>query len=203
MDSTTDPPDLELSPRERVALRARDRGALERFYEVYFDRIYGYVRRLLKEEHLAEDVTQDIFMHVHRALDSYDPERELRPWMFTIATNKVRDYWRSRRFADGQREVAADDGEGASYGAAPAVSHHPGPPEALEGAELTARVAEAVAELPETARTTFVLRYYEELSFEEIGRLVERNEVAVRKRYSRALEELRQRLAPEVEGLEA
>ena len=56
-------------------------------------------------------------------------------------------------------------------------------------------MADAVAALPEMLRQTFVLRYYEGLSFEEIGRMVERNEAAVRKRYSRALGELRDSLA--------
>ena len=90
---------------ERNALQTQDPGALEAFYLAYFDRVYGYVRRLLREEHLAEDLTQDIFMHIHKSLPSYDPSRELRPWVFTIATNKVRDHWRSRRHRDGQREI--------------------------------------------------------------------------------------------------
>ena len=48
-------------------------------------------------------------------------------------------------------------------------------------------------------QTTLVLRYFEGLSFEQIGRMVDRNETAVRKRYSRALEELRKRLGQELD----
>src|SRR6185369_6358011 len=83
-------------------LRDRDPAALERLYEVYFDRVYGYVRRMLSEDHLAEDVTQDIFMHLQRSIHTYDPSRALSPWVFTIATNKVRDFWRSRRHKEAQ-----------------------------------------------------------------------------------------------------
>ena len=180
----------DLDRAERAQLRDRDPAALELFYERYFDRVYGYVRRLLREEHLAEDLTQDIFMHVWRSLPSYDPQRELRPWVFTIATNKVRDWWRSRRHAEAQREMAVEDSERGISAADPAR----GPVESLQADDVSAMVEAAIEDLPEIARTTLVLRYYEGLSFEEIGRMVDRNETAVRKRYSRALDELRTRL---------
>lgn len=180
----------DLPAAERRALRERDADALALFYDAYFDQVYGYVRRLLREEHLAEDVTQDIFMHIHRALPSYDPERPLRPWVFTIATNKVRDHWRSRRHREMQHERSADDGRGGLSD----VSAHHGPGDAVEAGELSEVVAQAIDELPEILKTTLMLRYYEGLSFAEIGAMVDRNEVAVRKRYSRALEELRLRL---------
>ncbi len=187
----TDPaPPQDLSREEREHLQAREPGTLERFYDIYFDRVYAYVRRLLREEHLAEDLTQEIFMHIHRSLPTYDPGRELRPWVFTIATNKVRDHWRSRRHRDAQREVGVDDDEGGAF----ATSHHRGPEAQLEAGEVSDAVAQAVDELPEIMKTTLVLRYFEGLSFEEIGRMVNRNETAVRKRYSRAMEELRKRL---------
>ncbi|MEZ5975125.1 MAG: sigma-70 family RNA polymerase sigma factor, partial [Planctomycetota bacterium] len=71
----------------------------------------------------------------------------------------------------------------------------PGPAAVAEGREVGDQVAQAVADLPEALRTTFVLRFYQGLSFEEIAQAVERTEVAVRKRFSRALEQLRQDLA--------
>ena len=76
---------------------------------MYFDRVYGYVRRLVGEDSLAEDVTQDVFLHLQRSFRSYDPARELSPWVFTIATNKVRDHWRSRRHRDALAERTLDD----------------------------------------------------------------------------------------------
>ena len=182
----------DLSEAERAELARREPAALERFYGLYFDRVYGYVRRLLREEHLAEDVTQDIFMHIHRSLPSYDPRRDLRPWVFTIATNKVRDHWRSRRHQDASRELSAGDEDG--------VARADGPVESALGRELSVQVAAAIEDMPEILRTTLVLRYYEGLSFQDIGRMVNRNETAVRKRYSRALEELRKSLAHVLEG---
>ena len=188
-------PAEELTADELTALGERRPEALERFFDVYFQRVYGYVKRLVKDEHAAEDLTQDIFMHLHRALSSYDPRRALRPWVYTIATNKVRDYWSSRTFQDRTQMQGDEDLDGELDARRERQAPERGPREILAGAELSQAVADAVERLPEALRQTLLLRYFEELSFEEIARIIGRSEVAVRKRYSRALRELRELLS--------
>ena len=153
--------------------------------------MYAYVKRMVGEESLAEDVTQDVFMHIQRSLHTYDPTRELAPWVFTIATNKVRDLWRSRRHRDALRETSLDQEENAFLAAA----SERGPLPSLENDELGRLLDRAIGELPESMRATLILRWFEGLSFEAIASLLERNETAIRKRYSRALEELRRSLS--------
>ena len=196
--TTTRDPALapELALEVRQALVRREPDALAAFFEAYFDRIHSYLRRLVREEHLAEDLTQDVFLHIHRSLAGYDAERPLAPWVFTIATNKVRDLWRSRRHQEAGREISTDDEERAPS----LASSKAGPVEQLEVEENSRRVADAIAELPEMLRQTVILRYYEGLSFEAIGEVVDRNETAVRKRYSRALQELRRVLTKNAES---
>ncbi len=94
VSSRTGQPDRGEAFGER--LRSRDPEALERFFDLYFDSIYGRVRGLVGT-HEAEDLTQDIFLKIHRSLPSFDPERSLHAWVFAIAMNRVRDHWRSRR----------------------------------------------------------------------------------------------------------
>ncbi len=171
----------------RERLRERDPDALERFFDLYFDRIYRYVSRSVADEHSAEDLTQEIFMNIHRSLPSYEPSRGLKPWIFTIATNRVRDHWRSRHHREFCRQVSVE-----SDGVADQVSVSPNTDP--ERAELAQQVRAAIHQLSETSRDTVLLRAYEGLSFEAIGRIVGHNEVAVRKRYSRALSTLRQSL---------
>lgn len=175
----------------RERLPGLDADALATFFEHYFGRVYAYIRRLVREEHLAEDLTQDVFLHVQKSLPSYDPARPLSPWVYTIATNKVRDQWRSRRHQEARYTQSVDVEEGGPQLEADA----PQPAAALESSEVGDEVRAAVEELPEMLKTTFVLRFYEGLSFEAIGKMVDRNEAAVRKRYSRALSELRESLA--------
>ncbi len=181
-----------LARHELEALQRREPEALEKFYQLFFDRIYGYVRRLLNDDHLAEDVTQDVFLQIHRALPTYDPGRPLQPWVFTIATNKVRDLWGSRSY-QAERSARSRDDEGLDSVVREA-SAEDGPLESLQRLELRAALARALDEVPETMRSTLWLRAYEGLSFRDIAELFERSEVAVRKRYSRGLRELRERL---------
>jgi RNA polymerase sigma-70 factor (ECF subfamily) len=188
----------ERDPDFKKRLCARDRAALGRFYELFFDRIYGYVRRMLGEDHLAEDVTQEVFVHIQRSIATYDPERDLSPWVFAIATNKVRDHWRSRRHHDALRELSFEGEDGAKRNE-PADGRR-GPLRELEGVEMRETLDAAIDALPAGMRETLVLRWFEEMSFEDIGRIIERNETAARKRYSRALEELRNTLERDVDA---
>ncbi len=182
----------DLSDELRELLPERDPDALQAFFDAYFDRVYGYIRRLVRDEHLTEDLTQEIFLHIHRAFDTYDPTRALKPWVFTIATNKLRDYWRSRRHREAQTDESVDAGGFESE----LVTLQPRAEDLLSEEEMGRELRVAIDELPEGMRVTVLLRVYEEMSFEEIGRIVERSEVAVRKRYSRALEALRGVLGP-------
>ena len=152
---------------------------------------------MLGDETQAEDVTQEVFLKIQRAIDGYDPARPLSPWVFTIATNQVRDHWRSQQRTD-PLDGASLDAEDARPDP---PAREPGPLPALIDAELARTLSPAIDELPESLRTTLVLRYQEGLSFEEIAQLVSRNEAAVRKRYSRALELLRERLTRPSAGI--
>ncbi len=160
--------DLSAGQRERLA--AHYPLALQRFIELYFQRVFRFIRRQVGSEHLAEDLTQEVFLQLCKSFESYDPSRELRPWVLAVAMNKVRDHWRGRPHQQAAREVY------------------------LEEVDAARLLAEAIAELPESMRTVLLLRVYEGRTFEELARLVGRSEVAVRKRFSRALEVLRRKL---------
>lgn len=188
------PEDLPDDLRRR--LPSLDPEALEAFFDLYFPRLYGYVRGLVRHEQLAEDLTQDIFVQLHRGLATYDPERALRPWVFTVAVNRVRDYWRSRRHRESQQETSMEYEDDAMDVEAPGTYAPTLPLEALEDAQA---VRDAVEKLPEGMREVVVMRVFEDMSFGEIGEVLGRNEVAIRKRYSRALGELRHLLGVDPE----
>ena len=182
----------EFAPGELAALRRREPAAMEKLYDLFFDRIYGYVRRLVRDEATAEDVTQDVFLHIQRSISTYDPERPLRPWVFAIATNKVRDVWHSRGgYDEARRELSSEEEENLLH----PVARELGPLGQLERSELHRALERALEEMPESLRATLFLRSREGLSFRDIGELLSRSEIAVRKRYSRGLRELRERLA--------
>lgn len=186
----TDAVDDDFPVERRPELTAQDPDALGLFFDLYFPRLYGYVKSLVRDQHLAEDLTQDIFLQLHKGFPSYDPSRALRPWVFAVAINRLRDHWRSRAHRD-RSLTTTIDGEDEQIDV---PDEDPGPIAPLLAEEDAATVREAVDGLPDTLRETLYLRAFEGLSFAQIGEAVGRNEVAVRKRYSRALAELRVRL---------
>lgn len=179
-----------LAPELVRRLPSRDPAALSAFYEAYFDRIYAFVHRLVGRDALAEDLTQDVFVQLQQSISTYDPERPLDPWVFTVASNKVRDFWRSRRHKLERREVALAEDERAEPEDEPSAS----PSRPMERRELDELLGRAVAELPPSMKSALLLRS-EGFTFEEIASMLERKEDAVRKRYSRAIEALRRALA--------
>ena len=177
--------------QELEAVRRRDPEALAAFFEAHFDRLYNLAYRLVGEHALAEDVLQEVFLKVHRAADQLDPEKDPGPWLATVTRNACHEQWRRRR-----RHVE---------GAQPIETDLPDSPEIrpsqLENPEARAvrleqehNVGRALMRLPEGLREVVVLRDFHGLDHEEVATVVGAKITAVRKRYSRALVELRQYL---------
>ena len=166
-------------------VRAREAGALERFFDLFYDRVFGHVARLLGDAHLAEDVTHDIFLHLHRQVERLDPERDPTAWVFTVATNGVRDYWRSRRHRQERHQVRLAPEHLESIANAGA-----GPQEDLARADDARMVAIALAQLSDADREIILLRDYEELDTAAIAAVLGARPDAVRQRHSRAVNRL-------------
>ena len=153
------------------------------FFEVYFDRVYGLVHRLLGERALAEDVTQEVFYKVHRAAHQLDPDRDPVPWLMVIAHNACRDLWRSSAYKLTRRSASIEDTPGLDR-ALPARSN---PERDALASERERLVQAAIMKLPESLRAPVVMHDYQGLSHEEIGAALGIRYAAARKRYSRAL----------------
>jgi RNA polymerase sigma-70 factor (ECF subfamily) len=170
---------------ERV--RARDPQALEAFFERYFDRVHGLVYRLVGDRTQAEDVTQEVFIKVYRAIDRLDPARDPGPWLMTIAHNACRDLWRSNAYKLGRRAASLD---GDAPLAATLTRGINEPERELLAAERERLVQEALDRLPEPLRVAIVMHDYQGLGHEEIAAVTGIQHAAARKRYSRALSAL-------------
>jgi RNA polymerase sigma factor (sigma-70 family) len=167
--------------------RARDPQALGALFERYFDLVYGLAYRLMGARAQAEDVTQDVFLKVHRAADRLDPSRDPAPWLAAITYNACRDVWRSGAHRMSLTASSVEDDP--EFGPALA-SAADGPEEDVLSAERERLVQDAVRRLPEALRVPVVLHDYQGLSHQEIAALLGVNHAAARKRYSRALSAL-------------
>jgi RNA polymerase sigma-70 factor (ECF subfamily) len=178
------------------AVRRRDPEALGEFFELYFDRLYSVAYRLTGERATAEDVMQEVFLKVHRAADQLDPERDPGPWLATLTRNACRERWRrTGRRAEGHAR-SLDNGSGLRE---TLPGEEEDPEDSTLRSERDRAVANALMRLPGELREVVMLRDYLGLPHEQIAIVVGARGAAVRKRYSRALAELRQLLKDVVE----
>ncbi len=179
-------PDLE-SVIERA--KGRDAEALGEIYRLYVRRVFGLCRYMLGSREGAEDATSEVFLKLQRSIASYDGSVPFLRWLLRVAGNQCIDVLRRRKrgrqvIVEGEDEVALI--ESVSPGPSPLAS-------ALSSEEKT-RVRDAIARLPENYRMPLVLRYYGDLSYDEIAQQLglQRNYVAAL--IFRAKQDLRRKL---------
>ena len=175
---------------ESVIQRAQghDAEALGEIYRRYVRRVFGLCRYMLNSREGAEDVTSEVFLKLQRAIESYDGSIPFPRWLLRVAGNQCIDAMRRRQ--RGQK-VFVEVENGAVSDAA---SSEPSPLGAFIRTQEKAQVREAIERLAENYRVPLVLRYYGELSYDEIAQELglERNHVAAL--IFRAKQELRRRL---------
>jgi RNA polymerase sigma-70 factor (ECF subfamily) len=151
---------------------AGDAGAFEFLVRRYADDLHGFLVRFVGDA-AAEDLVQETFLQVHLAAQSFDPQRSFRPWLYTIAANKARDFLRSRaRKHEQTLDSPGGDGEGPSAAQLLAAD---GPSVAEErGAEETRQAVRAlIARMPEHLQLILMLGYYQKLAYAEIAEILD------------------------------
>jgi RNA polymerase sigma-70 factor (ECF subfamily) len=140
--------------------------------------LYGYLRRYLGDDDLADDVFQNAFVAVFRKIRQYEPGRAARPWLYTVATNQAIDAMRrrgrrrERTSADPLQSGGDESGEpvGPLEAAAATVSD---PMDAADTAETRRRVREAVDRLPDAFRQVILLVYFQGLKYQEVAEVLD------------------------------
>ena len=174
-----------------VAVHRHDPGAFERLIERFEAPLYSYAHGILQNAFDAQEVVQDAMMRAHRALTrQYDEARcaalALRPWLFRTVRNLCLNKRRGKRHQLEQPLSEFDDGR-------------MGPFVHLEGSDLERKqevelLRRAIALLPVDARELIMLRFMEEMSYQEIVKTVGGSEASLRGKVFRSLKLLREAL---------
>ena len=140
----------------------------------YNRELYQFLARFTGNASVAEDIVQEAFLQVHLAAGSFDRTRRFKPWLFTIAANKARDYLRSRSRRP-EVPLQASIGSGEDQGqdfldflADASIS----PAEALAKKEERELVRSIVDEMPEHLKEVLVLSYYHRFAYKEMAEIV-------------------------------
>ncbi|HEY2824693.1 MAG TPA: sigma-70 family RNA polymerase sigma factor [Gemmatimonadales bacterium] len=187
------------SDQEIVALaRAGYEDAYRELIRRYQRPVFSLVYRMVRDRELAEDLSQETFVKVLNAIDSYRPEFKFSSWIFKIANNAAIDHLR-RRELDTMSLEGAPDATTPDRMEATALQigdRSESPLDELEARELGSAIERAIEHLRPEYRSCILLRHVEGRSYEEIAEILELPLGTVKTYIHRARAQLKQALGP-------
>jgi len=188
-DPMTEPSDTELIE----SAKSGDRNAMAAIVTRYENRVYRLAIKMVKNEPDAEDVLQETFITVIRKLDSFKGDSAFGTWLFRVATNQALMLLRKRgRLRERTKEMDTEDGLELP---ANTQDWSLNPTASLMHGETIREMDVAIARLPESLRSVFLLRDVEGLSAIETSEVLEITIPAIKSRLHRARMQLREDLA--------
>jgi RNA polymerase sigma factor (sigma-70 family) len=196
MPSAPPSDDVAEDSDESLMLRfaAGDIAAFDALYARHELGVWRYVFRSVRVQAVADDLLQDVWFAVARSAPTYTVSARFKTWLFTMAHNRLIDYFRTARHHVSIDGNADEDGEGGGIGDTLAADSGFGPLRRLESSEQAAALIAAVERLPREQREAFLLQAEAGLSVEEIAAATGVNFETAKSRLRYARNSLRQQL---------
>ena len=174
-----------------------DPRGMEAIYERYFDRVYRLAYSKLRTAQDAEDVTSAVFLKLCKSLDSFRGEAKFSTWIYTVANNAVMDSIRRRRPSVSlDADLRVDGGDSVPR---EIEDDAPGPEDHVADADFARYVYSKLDALPPGQRSVIELRYFMELSYQQIADQLGVELGTVKSRLNRAIAALRSLVSTEEE----
>ena len=173
--------DNEILDLYRTGQRER---AFNEIVESYSERLYWHVRRFLCSHEDTDDLLQEIFLKIWSALPSFRGESQLYTWIYRIATNETLN------FLNKQKVRAALQFESLSNRLVDKIDEDPW----FDGDQMQRNLMKAVQKLPEKQRLVFTMRWFEDLSYEDISEILGTSVGALKASYHFATEKIKAEL---------
>ena len=156
------------------------RKAFEVVVRQYSEQLYWQVRRIVLTHEDSNDVLQNVFIKAWSHLDSFRNDSELSTWLYRIAINESLDFVRRSKNINAVSADAEDSG----------VANMLLADEYFDGNETEAMLQEAISTLPDVQRTVFNLRYFDNMRYSEISKILATSEGALKASYHIAVKKI-------------
>lgn len=167
-----------------LLLQFRDPATREKAFTAiirkYQEKLYWHIRRMVVEHEDANDVLQNVFIRVWNGLENFREDSQLYTWLYRIATNECLSYLEQQK-----RKSSASLDEMESGLSNKVVADKYFDPNKLEW-----KLQLAIQQLPEKQRVVFTLRYYDEMPYEEMSRVLDTSEGALKASYHHAVKKI-------------
>jgi RNA polymerase sigma-70 factor (ECF subfamily) len=161
--------------------------AFDALFKKYTKSLLNFVYKFIQDKNMAEEITQDIFIKIYMARNSYEPEAKFTTWMYKIATNtclnELRKYEYKTKIYSINEEKELEDGRVLKqFEDVNAKTQQKN----LEDEDFEKAIYELLKNLPQRQRACFTLKRFQDLSYKEIGKVLGCSERAVKSLLSRS-----------------
>lgn len=146
----------------------------------YQEKLYWHIRRMVVSHEDANDVLQNVFIKVWKALDGFREDSQLYTWLYRIATNE------SLTFLEQQKRKSSVSFDDVESGLSNKIKADDG----FDAKKLEWKLQLAIGQLPEKQRLVFNLRYYDEMPYEQMSRVLDTSEGALKASYHHAAKKI-------------
>ena len=155
--------------------------AFKEIVDSYSERLYWHVRRFLWSHEDTDDLLQEIFVKVWSSLPSFRGDSQLYTWIYRIATNESLNFVQKQKIRSALRFESIT----------PKIEEKIDEDTLMNGDQLQRELAKAVQRLPAKQRTVFIMRWFDEMSYEEISEILETSVGALKASYHFASEKIK------------
>lgn len=181
-----------MNPSDELQLIERFKNGDEQSFNLlvhrYKEKVYWIVRRMIPDHDEADDVTQNVFIKVYHSLGSFKGDSSFYTWIYRIAVNLSLNELRRKKL---RRTFSIDDD--VHQLRSDEIHAH----EKMENDERTQQIREAIEKLPEKQKKVFLLRYYEELPYDEIAKILHTSVGGLKANYFHAVKKIGEHLKHE------
>lgn len=167
-----------------LLLQFRDPATREKAFTAiikkYQEKLYWHIRRMVVEHEDANDVLQNVFIRVWNGLENFREDSQLYTWLYRIATNECLSYLEQQKR---KSAVSLDEVETGLSNKVVADKY-------FDPNKLEWKLQLAIQQLPEKQRVVFTLRYYDEMPYEEMSRVLDTSEGALKASYHHAVKKI-------------
>lgn len=165
---------------ERFKNPATKEAAFTLLMQKYQEKIYWIIRRIVIDHEDANDVCQNMFIKVWRNLDNFKENSQLYTWLYRIATNESLTYI-NRKKKKSSVQISTEDYDLTKKLEADTY---------FEGDKLQIHLQNAIASLPDKQKTVFLLRYYDEMKYEDMSEMLDTSVGALKASYHHAVKKI-------------
>jgi RNA polymerase sigma-70 factor, ECF subfamily len=169
---------------EQIILLLQNEQTFERGFRLlmqqYKERLYWQVRRIVLTHDDADDVLQNTFIKVYKGIANFEGKSKLYTWLYRIATNEALTH----RASNARKQATSIDDQTSYVGQSLRADHW------FDGDELQLQLQAAIATLPDKQKQVFLLRYYDEMPYEEMSSMLETSVGALKASFHHAAKKI-------------